>query len=277
MPCSSDTRRCMSQKGSTTRLTPSSTGPTLTSRSIYGVLRSSWLKRRPGSPWRGNSARSGLTTAGRWTNRRERRPLSRGSRKSEWPGGEIPLSLAATRARGERSDGDRVTQSTVAATQVAGGAQRAEPSRRDLLKRSPVLVERGGDRGGGDVGGRVGTSVISQNGMRMKLRLFPQSKPVYFDLLEAAADNLTRAAETLLELATDLTDVKDKADRLMGLEQEADRITRQMVTRLHSAFLAHLDPDELYALAVGFNDVVDAIEDAGDMLWAHQVTEPFRL
>ena len=94
----------------------------------------------------------------------------------------------------------------------------------------------------------------TQNGVH-ELRLFPQSEPVYFDLLEAAADNLTRAAEILLELATDLTDVKVKASRLNALEDEGDRITRQMVTRLHSAFLAHLDPDDLYVLAVGLNDV----------------------
>jgi uncharacterized protein len=174
----------------------------------------------------------------------------------------------------------------VAATQVAGGAQPAQHRAGGLLKRSPVLVERGAGRARRWSSAAVivaeatsadglGTSVTSQNGMRMKLRLFPQSEPVYFDLLEAAADNLTRAAETLLEVATDLTDVKVKADRLIALEQEGDRITRQMVTRLYSAFLAHLDPDEFYALAVGLNDVVNAIEDAGDMLWAHQVTEPF--
>jgi uncharacterized protein Yka (UPF0111/DUF47 family) len=122
----------------------------------------------------------------------------------------------------------------------------------------------------------LGTSVTSQNGMRMKLRLFPQSEPVYFDLLEAAADNLTRAAETLLELATDLTDVKDKADRLIALEQEGDRITRLIEqaaqqTAAGMRGLRHLDRDGLRA----YHTAVDELERTGDRLCRQALAELF--
>jgi uncharacterized protein Yka (UPF0111/DUF47 family) len=81
----------------------------------------------------------------------------------------------------------------------------------------------------------------------MKLRLFPRQEDAYFGLFQAAAD--TSAATTLVDLLTDLADPESKAKQLAELEHEGDRITRAILTRLASTFIARLDRDDIFKLA----------------------------
>ena len=108
----------------------------------------------------------------------------------------------------------------------------------------------------------------------MKLRLFPRQEDAYFPLFQAAADTSTAAATVLLELLTDLADPEAKAKQLADLEHEGDRITRTILTRLHSTFIARLDRDDIFELAERLDNVTDAIDDVGDMVFLHGITEP---
>jgi hypothetical protein len=71
----------------------------------------------------------------------------------------------------------------------------------------------------------------------MKLRLFPRQEDAYSGLFQAAA--------VLLDLLSDLADPEAKAKRLAELEHEGDRITRTILTRLASTFIARFDRDEM--------------------------------
>jgi uncharacterized protein Yka (UPF0111/DUF47 family) len=94
----------------------------------------------------------------------------------------------------------------------------------------------------------------------MKLRLLPRQEDTYFDLFEAAADNIVAAARTLLDMLSNLGQAEALARRLVDLEHEGDRITRDILTRLATTFIACFDRDEIYTLAEGLDDVTDAIE-----------------
>jgi uncharacterized protein Yka (UPF0111/DUF47 family) len=74
----------------------------------------------------------------------------------------------------------------------------------------------------------------------MKPRLFPRKEDAYFPLFEAAADTIGAAAAVLLELLSDLVDPQTRAKQLAELEHEGDRITRAILTRLASTFIARL-------------------------------------
>lgn len=108
----------------------------------------------------------------------------------------------------------------------------------------------------------------------MKLRLFPRQEDAYLGLFQAAADTSAAAATTLLDLLTDLADPETKAKQLAELEHEGDRITRTILTRLASTFIARLDRDDIFELAERLDNVTDAIEDVGDMVFLHRITEP---
>jgi uncharacterized protein Yka (UPF0111/DUF47 family) len=97
----------------------------------------------------------------------------------------------------------------------------------------------------------------------------PRQEDAYFGLFEAAADNIVGAAKALLELLSDPIDAEAKAKHLLDLEHEGDRITRDILTRLATTFIARFDRDEIYALAEGLDDVTDAIEEVGDLVLLH--------
>jgi predicted phosphate transport protein (TIGR00153 family) len=108
----------------------------------------------------------------------------------------------------------------------------------------------------------------------MKLRLLPRHEDAYVDLFQAAADTIVTAANTLLNLLGDLANAEALAKQLVDLEHEGDRITRDILTRLATTFIASLDRDEIYDLAKGLDDVNDAIEEVGDLTVLHGISQP---
>jgi uncharacterized protein len=109
----------------------------------------------------------------------------------------------------------------------------------------------------------------------MRLRIFPRDES-FFDLFEAAADNMAQSARLLDELLEDFVDPELKAKRLVDHEHEGDRITHAILTRLNSTFITPFDREDIYALAAQLDDVVDAVEEAADMLVLHKVEEPIQ-
>src|SRR5215218_9435914 len=109
----------------------------------------------------------------------------------------------------------------------------------------------------------------------MRLRIFPRDES-FFDLFEAAADNMAQSARLLDELLGDFVDPELKAKRLVEVEHQGDRITHAILTRLNSTFITPFDREDIYALAAQLDDVVDAVEEAADMLVLHKVEEPIQ-
>jgi uncharacterized protein len=107
----------------------------------------------------------------------------------------------------------------------------------------------------------------------VRLRIFPREES-FFDLFEAAADNLAEAARLLLDMVEDFVDPEMKAKRLNDAEHEGDRLTHAILSRLNSTFITPFDREDIYALASSLDDVVDSLEAAADMMVLHRVSEP---
>src|SRR5215204_6882703 len=93
----------------------------------------------------------------------------------------------------------------------------------------------------------------------MRLRIFPRDES-FFDLFEAAADNMAQSARLLDDLLRDFVDPELKAKRLVECEHQGDRITHAILTRLNSTFITPFDREDIYALAAQLDDVVDAVD-----------------
>jgi hypothetical protein len=107
----------------------------------------------------------------------------------------------------------------------------------------------------------------------VRLRIFPREES-FFDLFEAAADNLAESARLLLDMVEDFVDPEMKAKRLNDAEHEGDRLTHAILSRLNSTFITPFDREDIYALASSLDDVVDSLEAAADMMVLHRVSEP---
>jgi uncharacterized protein len=110
----------------------------------------------------------------------------------------------------------------------------------------------------------------------VKLRLLPPDRG-FFDLLEAAGDNLAQCASLLRDLVEDYVDPEAKAKRLAACEHEGDRLTQALLVRLSSSARPPFDRDDLHTLATRLDDVTDAVEEAADLLVLHKVTEPIEV
>lgn len=107
----------------------------------------------------------------------------------------------------------------------------------------------------------------------MKLKISNRAD-VFFGLFSASAENMRIAAELLLDLVTDFTDVEVKARRIQEREHEGDGLTHEVIQHLNTTFITPMDREDIYALATALDDVVDAIEAAGDLFVLHAIAEP---
>jgi predicted phosphate transport protein (TIGR00153 family) len=107
----------------------------------------------------------------------------------------------------------------------------------------------------------------------MKLKISNRAD-AFFALFSAGAENLRISAELLYDLVSDFTDVELKARRLQEREHEGDEITHQVIQHLNTTFITPMDREDIYQLATALDDVVDAIEAAGDLFVLHGIEEP---
>ncbi|UFU08450.1 DUF47 domain-containing protein [Ruania halotolerans] len=105
----------------------------------------------------------------------------------------------------------------------------------------------------------------------MRLRLTPRDA-VFFDLLAASAAQLVVGADLLAQLiAAEPPDRVRFAERLREAEHEADVSTHEIMRRLNQTFVTPFDRDDIYRLASGLDDCMDAMEAAGDLMVLYQV------
>ena len=94
-----------------------------------------------------------------------------------------------------------------------------------------------------------------------KLQLIPRDMH-FFDLFEAAGENMVLAANRLIDLLENFEQVEAKAQAIKDIEHESDGITHEIINELRRTFIPPLDGDDIVALAEALDDVVDYIEDA---------------
>ena len=96
----------------------------------------------------------------------------------------------------------------------------------------------------------------------------------FFDLFEQHARTIRQAADLLLALVEDFTDVEGKVAQLTETEHEADFITHEIIDLARRSFTTPFDTEDIAALAGRADDVVDAIQEAADELILWKVERP---
>lgn len=107
----------------------------------------------------------------------------------------------------------------------------------------------------------------------MKLKV-SQRAEVFYELFGDAARNLRETSELLQDLIERYEDVDLKVRRIQEREHEGDEITRAIIRRLNTSFITPMDREDIYQLASGLDDVVDAEHAVAELFLLHQIQEP---
>lgn len=96
----------------------------------------------------------------------------------------------------------------------------------------------------------------------------------FFELFEASAQNMVKAAQKLKELVDTWEDVAGKANEITELEHEGDTITHQVMEQLNRTFVTPFDREDIAQLAYRLDDVTDFIQAAADAMFLYKVDRP---
>lgn len=109
--------------------------------------------------------------------------------------------------------------------------------------------------------------------MVFKFPFIPRDEK-FFDLIEASARNMVRAAEGLKGMIDTWENVGEKVDEITDLEHQGDTITHQIMAMLHRTFITPFDREDIALLAHTMDDVTDFIHAAADAMFIYKVDPP---
>jgi predicted phosphate transport protein (TIGR00153 family) len=104
-------------------------------------------------------------------------------------------------------------------------------------------------------------------------RLIPREEK-FFDMFEAAAQNIHRGAYLLKEMMEQYRDPEKQAYAIMEVEHQGDTITHDIIHKLNQTFITPIDREDIYALSSALDDVLDLIESVSDRMVMYKIKEP---
>ena len=100
------------------------------------------------------------------------------------------------------------------------------------------------------------------------IRMFLPKEERFHELLARDTENLTRAVKLFSEIAhtARFEERRIKVVELKHLEHEGDMITKEVFNALNSSFITPFDPDDIRAIAIDLDDVLDYLEGTAQYL-----------
>lgn len=106
-----------------------------------------------------------------------------------------------------------------------------------------------------------------------KISLMPREEK-FFELFEASARNVVKAAQMLKEMVDAWDRVPDRVNQITELEHDGDTITHGIMEQLHRTFVTPFDREDIALLAHSLDDVIDFIQAAADTMLLYNVDRP---
>jgi uncharacterized protein len=106
----------------------------------------------------------------------------------------------------------------------------------------------------------------------VKWRLIPREE-AFFDSFVSMATEIRSAATLFEEMVAPERPLAERAARINDLEHRCDALTRDVLQRLHRTFVTPIDREDIHALALALDDVMDAIDDCAGLLQLYHIDE----
>jgi predicted phosphate transport protein (TIGR00153 family) len=107
----------------------------------------------------------------------------------------------------------------------------------------------------------------------VKLSFLPKEQK-FFDLFEASAKNITKAALELKDLLDTWQFIDSRVAEITEMEHEGDSITHQIMSLLHRTFITPFDREDIALLAHTMDDIIDFVHAAADAMFIYKITGP---
>jgi len=95
----------------------------------------------------------------------------------------------------------------------------------------------------------------------------------YFDVFNKITSNNSTAASLFVSLIEKLDNTDTRAKEVFALEQDSDTLTHEILKKLNSSYLAFLDSEDINALAINLDDILDLIWAATDRVNVFKLKE----
>jgi uncharacterized protein len=95
----------------------------------------------------------------------------------------------------------------------------------------------------------------------------------FYEHFSEAAGHLIIGAGLLAEMLGEGNDREAIAARMRDAEHAADETTHEIVRRVNSTFVTPFDREDIYALASALDDVMDAMDEAVDLVLLYEVRD----
>jgi len=107
------------------------------------------------------------------------------------------------------------------------------------------------------------------------VKFFMPKEERFHELLDRDTSHLARAAALFSEIAQSqsLEERRVKVAQLKALEHEGDLITKEVLTALNSTFITPLDREDIRALAVDLDDILDYMEGVAQYLILFEIAD----
>lgn len=96
----------------------------------------------------------------------------------------------------------------------------------------------------------------------------------FFTWFEQAAHNDVEGAQLLDRMCREFTRSDEIVGQLHDLEHKGDDIAHEVFQKLNRVFMPPLDREDIIAITIALDDVMDHIHEAGDAMSIYNVKEP---
>jgi predicted phosphate transport protein (TIGR00153 family) len=105
-----------------------------------------------------------------------------------------------------------------------------------------------------------------------RFSLIPRNEQFFNDFVQLS-EEIRKGARSLKQmLSTDPPDM-GKADEIKETEHTCDGLTRSIIDRLNRTFVTPLDREDIHALAISLDDVMDAIDAAAAVMRLYKIVQ----
>jgi predicted phosphate transport protein (TIGR00153 family) len=97
----------------------------------------------------------------------------------------------------------------------------------------------------------------------------------FFEFFEKAANNILDGAKVLVQMTDQQDGDFEKGwKQLEDLEHVGDKITHQIIRKLNRTFITPIDREDIHALTVALDDVMDLIEAVAARMSLYKIKQP---
>ncbi len=104
--------------------------------------------------------------------------------------------------------------------------------------------------------------------------MFFRRKDKFSPLLKDIADNLNVSANYFNEFEIkNISDLKVLSETMKGFENKGDTYIHEMIVELNHSLMTPFDREDILALAMGMDDVLDGLEHCSALLEMYSITK----